>query len=145
MTAEEIAVADEELTTYLLCEECEQRLNRDGENWLLPKLATIEKKFSVLRHRDCSVAGHVGGWRGGVCLRPQPEDRLPETHELRCGGLLESVRPFRGKKGKSAPMIQLGKYGEEFRQFLVGKRKFPKQRDARRRNEPARRCGDRFS
>ena len=36
MTAEEIAVANEEITTYLLCEDCEQRLNRDGENWLLP-------------------------------------------------------------------------------------------------------------
>ena len=30
------------------------------------------------------------------------------------------------RKNKGGPMIQLGKYGEEFRRFLVGKGRFPK-------------------
>ena len=45
MTATEITVTNIEVTAPLLCQECEDRLNRDGENWLLPKLATIDQKF----------------------------------------------------------------------------------------------------
>lgn len=125
MTAGEIAVADDELTTYLLCEECEQRLNRDGENWLLPKLATIEKKFPFY---DIVTAVAPDTSEDGVaayaCAR-NPEIGFRKLTNFAVGVFWKaSVHSW--KKGKSAPMIQLGKYGEEFRQFLLGKRKFPK-------------------
>ena len=45
ITPREIAVANVEVTAPLLCQQCENRLNHEGENWLLPKLATIDRKF----------------------------------------------------------------------------------------------------
>src|ERR1700688_3291443 len=32
---------------YLLCSDCEKLLNRDGENWVLPKLVTKERDFPL--------------------------------------------------------------------------------------------------
>jgi len=43
--AKEIGHSDEELAAYLLCSKCENLLNRDGETWLVPKLATAEQSF----------------------------------------------------------------------------------------------------
>ena len=114
MTAEEIAVADDELTTYLLCEGCEPRLNRDGENWLLPKLATIEKKFPFY-DIVTAVAPDTSedGVAANACAR-NPEIGFRKLTNFAVGVFWKaSVHSW--KKGKSAPMIQLGKYGEEFR------------------------------
>jgi hypothetical protein len=63
------------------------------------KLAPAEarydrKEIPVLRHPDRSSTGHVGGWISRVRLFAQPEDRLPQAHELRGGRVLESVSPF---------------------------------------------------
>src|SRR5579863_4792375 len=44
-TAKEVGPVTEELKARLLCSECENLLNRDGENWLVPKLATLEGSF----------------------------------------------------------------------------------------------------
>lgn len=126
MTANEIAVANEEITTYLLCEECEQRLNRDGENWLLPKLATMEHKFPFY---DIVTDVAPDTWEEGVaayaCAR-NPKVGFRKLTNFAIGVFWKaSVHSWR--ENKSGPMIQLGKYGEEFRRFLVGKGKFPRQ------------------
>ncbi len=125
MTAEEIAVANDEVTAYLLCQECEQRLNRDGENWLLPKLATMEQKFPfydiLTRVPPDTFQGNVSAY---ACSR-NPDIGFRKLTNFAVGMFWKaSVHSWRNNKG--GPMIQLGKYGEEFRRFLVGKGKFPK-------------------
>jgi hypothetical protein len=126
LTAEEISVASEEVSTYLLCEECEGRLNRDGENWLLPKLATIDQKFPfydiLMEIRPDTVEDGVAAF---ACSR-NPKIGFRKLTNFALGVFWKaSVHSWR--TNKSGPMIQLGKYREDFRQFLVGKGKFPKQ------------------
>jgi hypothetical protein len=125
MTAEEISVANEEVTTYLLCEHCEQRLNRDGENWLLPKLATIEKKFPFFDMlAEVAPDTSEDGWAAYACSRNRKIGFRKLTNFA--VGVFWKASVHSWRKNKGGPMIQLGKYGEEFRRFLVGKGRFPK-------------------
>jgi len=125
MTAEEISVANEEVTTYLLCEQCEQRLNRDGENWLLPKLATIEKKFPFYDMlTEVAPDTSEDGSAAYACSRNRKIGFRKLTNFA--VGVFWKASVHSWRKNKSGPMIQLGKYGEEFRRFLVGKGRFPK-------------------
>jgi hypothetical protein len=39
--------SDRQTQFPLLCESCEDVLNRGGESWLLPKLVTYDRKFSL--------------------------------------------------------------------------------------------------
>jgi hypothetical protein len=63
MIREEVSVTNEEVSAYLLCAECENELNREGENWLLPKLATIDQKFPFY---DLLVTGTPDTIGGGI-------------------------------------------------------------------------------
>src|SRR5258708_19703183 len=40
-----VMATDRQLQAYLLCPECEDRLNKGGEMWLLPLFATYEGPF----------------------------------------------------------------------------------------------------
>src|SRR5260370_37989737 len=40
-----VMATDRQLQVYLLCSECEDRLNKGGETWLLPLLAQYEGPF----------------------------------------------------------------------------------------------------
>src|SRR6267154_38265 len=40
-----VMATDRQLQAYLLCQECEDRLNKGGEMWLLPLLARYEGSF----------------------------------------------------------------------------------------------------
>jgi hypothetical protein len=71
MTREEVSVANEEVTEYLLCEECENLLNREGENWLLPKLATIDQKFPFY---DLLVTGTPDTMEDGIAAYTCPRN-----------------------------------------------------------------------
>ena len=124
MTAEEIAVSTDEVSTYLLCEECEGRLNRDGENWLLPKLATMDQKFPFYEIlQEVPPDTMEGGAAAYACSR-NPKIGFRKLTNFAIGMFWKaSVHSWRNNK--SAPMIQLGKYREDFRRFLIGKGKFP--------------------
>jgi hypothetical protein len=125
MTATEVVVANEEVTAYLLCGKCEGRLNRDGENWLLPKLATIDQKFPFYDILSEVPPDTIeGGAAAYACSRNSRVGFRKITNFAI--GVFWKASVYSWKKEKSATMIQLGKYGEEFRKFLVGKGKFPK-------------------
>jgi len=125
MTAKEIAVAKEEVTAYLLCQECEQRLNRDGENWLLPKLATMEEKFPFY---NILTEVPPDTLEDGSAAYASSRNRKIGFRKLTnfAVGVFWKASVHSWRNNKTEPMIQLGKYGEEFRRFLVGKGKFPK-------------------
>ncbi len=124
MTPNEIAVANEEVTAYLLCEECEQQLNRDGENWLLPKLATIEKTFPFY---DLLVTGPPDTVENGVaayaCSRNQKIGFRKLTNFA--VGVFWKASVHSWRKGKPGPLIELGKYREPLRLFLLREGGFP--------------------
>jgi hypothetical protein len=48
LTEEKMVQTSKEVTAYLLCTDCEGLLNREGEHWLLPKLAFIDGRFPLM-------------------------------------------------------------------------------------------------
>jgi hypothetical protein len=106
---------------YLLCRDCEQELNRNGENWLVPMLASesgfpfldlLKAEIPVLSEPDFNVyaTSHIPGidwkklahfaagmfWKGAVHTWP------------------------------GCPKLNLGKYAEELRKYLRNETPFPK-------------------
>lgn len=124
MTASEIAVANVEVTAPLLCQDCEHRLNRDGENWLLPKLATIDQKFPfydllVTVPPDTAEDGSAAY----ACSRNEKIGFRKLTNFAI--GVFWKASVHSWAEGTTTPLIELGKYREPFRAFLVRKRPFP--------------------
>ncbi|HEX8881806.1 MAG TPA: hypothetical protein VF749_17310 [Candidatus Acidoferrum sp.] len=48
MTSRIVMQTSRQVQTPLLCLDCEDVLNKGGENWLLPLLATVDGKFPLL-------------------------------------------------------------------------------------------------
>ncbi len=126
MTAKEITVANVEVTAPLLCQECEDRLNRDGENWLLPKLATIDQKFPfydllVTVPPDTAEDGSAAY----ACSR---NDKIGFRKLTNFAvGVFWKASVHSWEEGKTTPLIELGKYREPFRLFLMRKGQFPER------------------
>jgi|SRR5882724_4235406 len=123
-TAKEIGHSDEELAAYLLCSKCENLLNRDGETWLVPKLATAEQSFPFY---DLLVQGQPDvvepDFIAYACSRNKHIGFRKLTNFAVGVFWKASVHPWRG--GRTTPQIELGDYREQFRQFLTHKSKFP--------------------
>jgi hypothetical protein len=102
-----------------LCQECEGRLNRDGENWLLPKLATIDQKFPFYDiHMEVPADTADDGVAAFACSR-NPKIGFRKVTNFAIGVFWKaSVHSWRNNKRD--PMIQLGKYREEFCDGNVG-------------------------
>jgi len=126
MTAKKIEVANVEVTAPLLCQECEDRLNRDGENWLLPKLATIDQKFPF---HDLLVAVPPDTGDDGVgayaCSRNEKIGFRKLTNFAI--GVFWKASVHSWTKDETDPLIDLGKYEEPFRLFLTRKGQFPEK------------------
>lgn len=92
-TSKEISAGNPEVTAYLLCQSCENHLNRGRE------LATAEarndrKEVSVLRY--CSKRYARCDRRRGSRLRLHQKSRdwVPKIDELRYRTFLEGLSPF---------------------------------------------------
>jgi hypothetical protein len=124
-TVDEIGHSDEELTAYLLCQKCEDRLNRDGENWLAPKLARIGGSFPlydlIVKEKPDIVqeplfSGYACGRNKKVAFRKITNFAIGVFWKA-------SVHSWHAKR--IGPRIDLGEYREAFRLFLMRKGKFP--------------------
>jgi hypothetical protein len=123
-TANKISAGNRETSAYVLCQECENLLNREGENWLLPKLATIEKKFpfydlvvSVLPDTvEDGVAAYACSRNNKIGFRKLTNFAI---------GVFWKASVHSWEAGNTEPMIDLGKYQEQFRAFLADRKPFP--------------------
>lgn len=108
----------------LLCESCEDVLNRGGESWLLPKLVTYDRKFplydlltkcpTLFSEEDLAVYS--------TAANPEVKTEMLEHFAL---GLFwkASVHSWRGQT--MLPSIELGPYSESIRRFLLNESGFP--------------------
>jgi hypothetical protein len=126
LTSEAVTVTAEEPTAPILCEVCEQRLNRDGENWLLPKLAARDGSFPLY---DKLVQGKpdVEFENSAAYASPRIENfAFRKLTNFAIGVFWKaSVHPW--QEGRRRPRIDFGKYDEPFRLFLLRKGEFPKK------------------
>jgi hypothetical protein len=108
----------------LLCRECDGLLSREGENWVLPLLATAEGTFPF---HDLLLEGAPGGSDGDskmYAASRNPKIDVAKLAHFAMGVFWKaSVHSWRG--GETEPLIQFAKYGESARTFLLGKAPFP--------------------
>jgi hypothetical protein len=108
----------------LLCLECENALNVGGEGWLLPLLATIDKKFPLLDIIERFDADVIDGDTRGYAASRNPAIEVDKLIHFIMGVFWKaSIHSWRGDDRE--PMIDLGPYGERVRTFLRGETPFP--------------------
>lgn len=115
---------DRQMQQPLLCRGCEDILNKGGETWTIPKLATATKSFP-LYDILMKVPAAVGVDVGGIYLAADnPEIDVTKLTHFGMGIFWKaSVNAWKAKEKE--PMIQLGPYSDSIRTWLRGERGFP--------------------
>lgn len=115
---------DRQLKAYLLCAGCEDVLNKGGESWVTPRLATLEKTFPL---HDLLMEAHAGfkDENGGIYYAAtNPGFKVEKLTHFALGIFWKAaVHSWRGSK--TEPMIDLGPYAETIRRWLRGETGFP--------------------
>jgi len=115
---------DRQMQTYLLCSECEDILNKGGETWTIPKLATMKKKFPLY---DALLKGPVIELDESGGVYSATENRHIDIEKLShfAMGIFwkASIHSWKGDEGK--PLIDLGIHSEAIRLWLRAEEKFP--------------------
>lgn len=109
---------------YVLCADCEQLLNKEGETWLLPKLATIDGTFPLY---DMLREVEPGFEDKNTAVYPTATNpKIERDHLIHFAiGLFwkASVHPWRGDGTEAR--IDLGTNGDDLRRFLLGESSIP--------------------
>jgi hypothetical protein len=115
---------DRQTRDHLLCQTCEEVLNKGGENWLNSKFARMERIFPLY---DLVVQGppdvmEKDGSAYRVALNPEIDG--DKILHFACGLFWKaSVHSWSGLSKE--PRIDLGPYSEKLRKFLRGDAPFP--------------------
>ncbi len=109
---------------YLLCEGCERLLNRNGEDWVLPTLATIEGSFLFysLLQKQRPLFDEPNAIAYAVSNNPEINREALIHFAL---GIFWKASVHSWKRGSTAPRIDLGLQSEDLRNFLRGEGGFP--------------------
>jgi hypothetical protein len=111
-------------TTFLLCEECEDKLNHGGETWLIPLLATIDEKFPLY-----DMISRVPPDFDELEIKAYALSRNPEIPFEKivhfAAGMFWKASVHSWEAGKIEPLIDLGPYGEALRAYLMAEAPFP--------------------
>lgn len=126
VSSEVIMQSSRQLKHPLLCAECDGLLSREGEDWVLPMLATAQGTFPLFDLLQ-TVPPDVtdGDVRGYAASRIPKVDCQRLTHFAAGIFWKASVHSWRGSE--ITPLIELGKYGELLRVFLRNEAPFPKK------------------
>ena len=116
---------DRQVQDYLLCLDCEDILNKGGETWVCPKLATVKDGFplyDLLMKGPAAFQDQMGGTYSAA-LNPHIDvERL--THFAM--GIFWKGAVHTWRMGREKMRIDLGPYAEPIRLWLRGKSAFPK-------------------
>lgn len=113
-----------ELKDYLLCQPCDNLLNENGENWVLPRLARIDGSFPLYEIIRKLPPDAVDGDSALYAVARNPEILSEKIIHYAMGVYFKAaVHPWRG--GTTDPLIDLGKYTEPVRKFVKDGGPFP--------------------
>jgi len=119
-----LIATDRQTQDFLLCQECEDVLNRGGEMWIAGKLATWKKTFPL--HSDLTAqapAVEDAGLRIYFAAK-NPDIEADKLIHLALGIFWKaSVHSWRGRE--TDPIIELGSYADGVRRWLRGEKEFP--------------------
>jgi hypothetical protein len=119
-----IMLTDRQMQHPLLCEECEDILNKGGETWTIPKLATTKKTFplyDILTEFPPETKPQAGAMY--FAARNPKIDVEKLTHFGMGIFWKASIHSWKGKE--KSPLIDLGPYSDTIRIWLRGEGGFP--------------------
>lgn len=119
-----VMLTDHQIQDYLLCLDCEDILNKGGETWVNPKLATIKASFP-LYDLLMKVAPAFQDEKGGVYWAAQNPDIDVEKLTHFAIGIFWKAAVHTWKIGRETVRIQLGPYADPIRLWLRGECSFP--------------------
>lgn len=114
---------DRQIETYLLCSGCEAVLNRGGETWVIPKFATMERKFPLF---ELLTEGPPPQSQDGADIYFAANTGINAeklTHFVM--GIFWKAAVHRWKCDDRITNIELGPYADGIRKWLLGKDRFP--------------------
>lgn len=127
MVTRKVAVqTSQQMTAHLLCHDCEGRLSKNGEQWVLRNCLQQDGSFP-LRSMLSSMTPHVSS--PNEATKVYYASRIPEIDVPAIAYFGASIF-WRGSiypwNDDGTVPIELGKFGEEFRKYLMGEQDFPK-------------------
>lgn len=144
MTSTIVMQTSRQVQHRLLCQRCEDILNKGGESWLLPLLATIDKKFPLLDIIEQFEPDEVDGEGRIYHASRNPAIEVHKIIHFAMGVFWKaSVHSWKG--GSKEPQIELGPYRERIRTFLRGETPFPQNMGLQLAVVPRDRAPIRFS
>ena len=126
LTKDAAVQTSSQLKAHLLCRDCEQRLSKNGENWVLGNCRRKDGRFplaEILAARKPDIAS------AGNPTRIYYAANIPE---IKIGALAYfaasifwrgSIHPW--NQDEAIP-VRLGPFQERFRRYLMGEEDFPK-------------------
>jgi hypothetical protein len=109
---------------FLLCKECDNSLNKNGENWIIPLLARQDGRFPLIDLLQKLPPDAEREELKVYCVAKNSCIDVPKLTHFALGVFWKaSVHSW--KRGKVAPMIELGPYADKVRDFLLGRGSFP--------------------
>ena len=124
MTSKVVMQTSRQMQYPLLCRRCEDVLNRGGENWLLPLLATVDGKFPLL---DIIERFEPDVPDGELRMYAASRNSAIEVDKLIhfAMGVFWKASIHSWEAGSKTPRIELGPYRESVRTYLQGQTAFP--------------------
>jgi hypothetical protein len=116
---------DRQMQDYLLCLDCEDALNRGGETWMIPRLATMKKDFPLYEALLMGPATELD--EGGAVYSAADNQHIDiqKVCHFAVGIFWKaSVHSWKGDEQK--PMIDLGICSDRIRRWLRAEVEFPK-------------------
>lgn len=116
--------SDDQTQTYLLCDDCEDVLNKGGETWVVGKLLTLERKFPLY---DLLIQREPNFDVDGLLIYYAAQN--PEIHVAKLMhfalGIFWKASVHSWGLTENDSLVELGPYSEKVRLWLRGEGPFP--------------------
>lgn len=124
VASDAVMLTDQQVQDDLLCLKCEDILNKGGETWVNPKLATVKDSFP-LYDLLMRVAPVFQDEKGGVYWASQNPDIDVDKLTHFAVGIFWKAAVHTWRIGKEKIRIELGPYADPIRLWLRGECSFP--------------------
>lgn len=125
-TPEETGPRQDQFKTYLLCTDCEDRFNRDGEKWVLENGYRLKRPSRIFEKMSAAtpLPEHASGTiYAGASI---PDLDMQSLTYFGVSVFWRASLRVWIVGGKLVAMVDLGPYGEQLRRYLLGGSDFPR-------------------
>lgn len=117
---------DRQVAEYLLCSDCENVLSREGETWVIPRLATMDRSFPLFESLTKQPPALSEDGADIYCAANNPEIKAEKLAHFAMG-MFWKAAVHSWRCDDRITNIELGPYAEGIRRWLLGEGRFPER------------------